>query len=291
MNSMNIILAELERMNCEMIHAYHARVLKQHTHLWQRVRCCVVWYIDQGSVDFLDEFGQHEVIEAGNWVFQMPDAQVNRAFSTDAIIISLRFRAHWENGRPLFGEANWKWMPDEQLPGLKKAAKDYLASVPWETKKQYNLMVRDTIMPVRDFWGIHANRYLFFELWYEAALKMGFKPQAPNTKEPRINQALAIIRDAIGQTNVPYKQITYHTKVSRAHIDRLFDEYLNTTPKAEHDRIRVEIAQDRIRQTHLPIKNIAFELGFRDASQFARWFKRLVGQNPNEVRRVGDRAE
>ena len=284
MTDVEISLADLDRLDCTMIHAYRATVQHQHSHMRQRVPWCVVWLIEQGHVDFLEDHDQHHVFHAGEWVFQMPDAQVNRAFSTDASIISLRFYARWSNGRPLFGEANYKAMHDKQLPGLKTAALNYLKVVPWVKNKQYNIQAYKLKVTVNDFWEIHEARSAFLGQWYKAALKMGFIAQAPFTTDARVDQALHLINEAKQQGNVPYQEMCQTLSISRAHLDRLFQKYIGHSPKAEHDRIRIEYALDRIRDHHVPIKKIAFDLGFQDASQFARWFKRLLGQNPNVAR-------
>lgn len=284
MHDVEVSLADLDSLDCRMVHAYRAPVLYQHSHLRHRVPWCVVWLIEHGSVDFLEDSDVHHVYRAGEWVFQMPDAQVNRAFSKDASIISIRFYARWPNGRPLFGEANYKAMHDKQLPGLKAAALKYLEVVPWVKNKQYHLHAYKLKVPINQFWDIHTARSAFLGQWYKAAIKMGFKEQAPYTTDARVDQALRFIAEAKQEGNVPYQEICQTLSISRAHLDRLFQKYIGHSPKAEHDRIRIEHALDRIRDHQIPIKKIAFELGFQDASQFARWFKRLLGQNPNAAR-------
>lgn len=61
------------------------------------------------------------------------------------------------------------------------------------------------------------------------------------------------------------------------------------TGKTAQEYIRcklVEEAKHRIINTHKTINEIAYEFGFKYPQHFSRFFRRVVGQNPNEYRNV-----
>ena len=55
--------------------------------------------------------------------------------------------------------------------------------------------------------------------------------------------------------------------------------------RALHDELRSERARFWLAETDLPVERIAERLGYADASNFARCFRRWVGQTPREYRR------
>jgi AraC-like DNA-binding protein len=57
--------------------------------------------------------------------------------------------------------------------------------------------------------------------------------------------------------------------------------------KAIHDDARSERARDLLHECQLPINQIGAALGFKDAREFRRAFKRWTGATPSEVRKRG----
>jgi len=54
------------------------------------------------------------------------------------------------------------------------------------------------------------------------------------------------------------------------------------------NRARAERARFYLRQTNLPLKEIALELGFSELSAFSRAFKSWTGETPQTCRDVGE---
>jgi AraC-like DNA-binding protein len=61
-------------------------------------------------------------------------------------------------------------------------------------------------------------------------------------------------------------------------------QFLRTSFQNELDHVRVEVAQQLLRQTKLGIKEVAFEVGCASASHFSELFARLAGVLPSEWR-------
>ena len=49
---------------------------------------------------------------------------------------------------------------------------------------------------------------------------------------------------------------------------------------------KIEIAQDMLVETDMPVINIAYELSYNEPNYFSKAFKRKVGMSPTEYREI-----
>ncbi len=73
--------------------------------------------------------------------------------------------------------------------------------------------------------------------------------------------------------------------VTRAHLSRLFNRHLGTTPMRHLWRVRLENATRLLRETGLSIGEIAARTGFQNPFHLSRLVKRIYGVSPREWRR------
>ena len=72
--------------------------------------------------------------------------------------------------------------------------------------------------------------------------------------------------------------------VTRAHLHEACLRGTGRTPlKLLHERL-IEEARLRLEQTQMPVEQVGYSLGFRDAGYFNRFFKRLTGHAPGAHR-------
>ncbi len=77
--------------------------------------------------------------------------------------------------------------------------------------------------------------------------------------------------------------------VTRGYLHQACLRATGRTPLAlVHDRL-IEEARLRLEQTGMPVEQVAYSLGFRDAAYFNRFFKRLTGQSPGAFRQMAAR--
>ena len=69
-------------------------------------------------------------------------------------------------------------------------------------------------------------------------------------------------------------------------VERLFLRHLNVTPGRYYMRLRLERARELLRQTNLPILDVAIATGFTSHSYFAQSYRHLFGRPPSEERRT-----
>lgn len=77
--------------------------------------------------------------------------------------------------------------------------------------------------------------------------------------------------------------------VSTATLHRMFLERFGLPPARFLTRLRLEYAAKALKQTTLPIAEIAFRAGYRDQSAFSRAFRRELGETPARYRGAIDR--
>lgn len=103
-------------------------------------------------------------------------------------------------------------------------------------------------------------------------------------RDPDIGRAIAELhRD-------PGKEWTVQRLAAAAHLSkstfmRRFDRLLGESPAEHVRRWRMLVAQDRLRDEHVPVATLARELGYRSETSFHRAFVAATGRTPGSVRR------
>lgn len=79
--------------------------------------------------------------------------------------------------------------------------------------------------------------------------------------------------------------------LSKDHLIRLFKKEIRVTPLHYINKKKIEYAQLKLITENIPIKEIAFRLGFEDQSYFNRIFRKMTGDTPLNYRRTHERQE
>jgi transcriptional regulator GlxA family with amidase domain len=72
--------------------------------------------------------------------------------------------------------------------------------------------------------------------------------------------------------------------MSPRNFARVFAKEMNTTPALFVERLRVEVARQRLEESQQSLKRIATECGFRSVSVMRGVFQRLLGTPPGQYR-------
>ena len=115
-------------------------------------------------------------------------------------------------------------------------------------------------------------------------------PQAaPDPDEmARLQRVLAHVRENL-DSNLSVRRLAELTGLSASCFARWFRRRLGVTPHAYVVKIRVERAVDLIRDTRLPLAQIALEVGFSSQACLNVAFRRHVGVPPGSLRKIGSR--
>ncbi len=85
--------------------------------------------------------------------------------------------------------------------------------------------------------------------------------------------------------DISRKEIMNHAGVSTSVGSRIFQEFLHETLVNHLIKVRIKHASELLRNTDLPISEIAFRCGFRDSNYFSLQFKKQTGYSPRQFAR------
>ena len=86
--------------------------------------------------------------------------------------------------------------------------------------------------------------------------------------------------------HTPFSLDTLSSLINKSRVQtlRIFRNDFNTTPGAYFQQRRLQAAQQYLENTHVPIKDIAAQLGFANEFHFSAWFKKQSSCSPRKFR-------
>ena len=106
-------------------------------------------------------------------------------------------------------------------------------------------------------------------------------------QDPRLLRRLLRARDrmdAASHEEWPVSRLAEVSGVSEAHFARSFAQAFGVPPHRYLLTRRIERAKALLRDTDLPIIDIAFETGWNSLGTFGRVFRDVTGRSPTELR-------
>ena len=85
-------------------------------------------------------------------------------------------------------------------------------------------------------------------------------------------------------TKITLEEISEHVGMSKSYVSKIFNEGMGMSISAYVNKTRVEKSKRLLRDTELPIVEIANLTGFEDQSYFTKQFKAETGLSPKEFR-------
>jgi AraC-like DNA-binding protein len=90
--------------------------------------------------------------------------------------------------------------------------------------------------------------------------------------------------DAASHKEWPVRRLARDSNVSEAHFARSFKEAFGVPPHRYLLTRRIERAGALLRDTDLPVTDIAFQTGWNSLGTFGRTFRDVTGESPGEFR-------
>ena len=141
----------------------------------------------------------------------------------------------------------------------------------------------------------YVKRYRDMPLWQKMELRGAilllfsrFMRQAvPHvwTTDERLKRVIAYVHGHIGQT-IGADELADVACLTKPYMIRLFKQELGISPLQYINQKKVERAQLLLYTSDMPVKEVAYALGFSDHSYFIRLFRKLTGLTPQEYRRL-----
>lgn len=101
----------------------------------------------------------------------------------------------------------------------------------------------------------------------------------------RIRRALTFARQNLNQP-LPIERLAEAASLSLRQFGRAFRKETGETPAKAVERLRVEAAQIKLRDSSEPVEQIAMAVGFNDPEKMRRAFVKIHGMSPQSVRRI-----
>jgi AraC-like DNA-binding protein len=103
------------------------------------------------------------------------------------------------------------------------------------------------------------------------------------------SEALEAIAHRHGDPDLSLASVAHEIATSRRQLQRALAEVGGTSFSRELQRIRMERAAELLLAGSLPVQVVAGAVGYRQAAQFAKVFRRHYGVSPSSFRRQSDR--
>ena len=93
------------------------------------------------------------------------------------------------------------------------------------------------------------------------------------------------IRERLGE-RLSVERLAEQAAMSPRHFARAFAAETGMTPAKAVERLRLEVARERVEASREPIDRVAEAVGFGDPERMRRAFLRAFGQPPQALRRA-----
>ncbi|HWL53914.1 MAG TPA: AraC family transcriptional regulator [Chthoniobacteraceae bacterium] len=277
---------------------------------WTIVRCGLSWVYDglvnpryrvlreylpeqaailirQGSMEVAGREGK-VTGKVGEWIF-LNEGFIQRRFSKDARILSIRFHWRWPGGQPLFEWPLAVCLASAAFPRLETEG----ARLEKAVRERYcggHLTLPGAMGDLDSYLEVQH----FFMAWlqaYAASLSgQGYPITRCEIGDPRILQAVRILDHQPLEHPLREAGLAAQVHLSPGQLNRLFGQQFGLSPFRYLERRRFAEAMARLRGSDTPLKRIALELGFNSLSHFSSWFRRKTQVSPNEFRKTGPSA-
>ena len=114
-------------------------------------------------------------------------------------------------------------------------------------------------------------------------------PSSASANDAKFIESLEfLVRQAMVSGKVDFEEIESKMFVSRTHLNRKVKSITGETTSDLVQRIRISTAKDLLRNSALPIWEVAQKCGINDAAYFSTLFKKSVGKTPAQYRNDGE---
>lgn len=97
-----------------------------------------------------------------------------------------------------------------------------------------------------------------------------------------IEPAIRYIKKNYKLPNLTNETVAKECNISEVYLRKLFNKYLNVTPKQYITELRLQKARQLLSEGVLKINSVSEECGFQSSYNFSRFFKEKTGITPTE---------
>lgn len=138
---------------------------------------------------------------------------------------------------------------------------------------------------IRDGYQAAAHAYAFIMELYRHAVKN----TGTAAFSPPIAHSINYVRTCYDE-DISLEHLAQQAELSKYHFARLFLKETGTTPMKYVAKIRMEAAVRLLRETTLPVAEIADRVGFASGNYFGKVFQYFAGMTPSQFRSSRNRV-
>lgn len=239
------------------------------------------WLILRGNV-VLKQPGKTVTAGAGEWVLPWPGERYQE-FSEDACILSVRFNANWPDGKPLFENGLSAVIKAADFPLLEKKARLLLISAQ-QVIPGNKYGISTATIPFESFFEVKEALLKWVNEYWRTLCAIGLRPTRVGIRDERVVKALQCLDMLPLSAQLRENNLAAESGLGVSQFVRIFREQLDETPKQYFDHRRHEYCRQMLANSNVPIKEIAYNLGFSRLSDFSAWVKNQFNVPPRVFR-------
>ena len=144
--------------------------------------------------------------------------------------------------------------------------------------KRLRVLLKD-FRPVAE----HKAVVVAFNLLF-AASEACLRTARPDKHDDRIETARSQLSRHFSNPDLSVRSLARDARMNRSMFSRLFHQRVGVSPKQYLTSLRINRAATFLKETNLPVREIARQTGFRDMPYFIRAFRRGIGLSPGRFR-------
>jgi len=118
----------------------------------------------------------------------------------------------------------------------------------------------------------------------------GIAQQVAGTKEPTADEAFLLklqtmIEQNLGDEDFSVQSLSEMMAMDRTVLYRRMQAVTGISPSVYIKQIRIDVAKHLLRETDMPVSDIAYKTGFSTVKYFSTTFKETVGMLPSDYRK------
>ena len=282
-----IKLMDWSRLRTELLWAYEGPPLSPHFHTVE-VDTVMCWLLLKGTVTAQSPTCGPITVKAGQWLFVAMDKTAHD-FSPDAQIISLRLVIHWPTGQPLYNHHQWICFESSEYPQLLTHARKLIKQAERIVKmspdpQQLRTRLASVPCEFEDYLTLENATLRWAHIYDRTMQKLGVKRMTITPIDGRVSECLKLLDQLPMDRQFNETQLARSPGLSLSQLNRIFVQAMNCTPKSYADNLRLNDTIKLLTTTPIPLKELAFTMGFKQPSHFASWFKKKTGLYPKEYR-------
>jgi AraC-like DNA-binding protein len=241
------------------------------------------WYLRSGRLSFSTPRGVLH-LRPGQWLM-LPEGPATHVFSANARLLSIHYRCQWPSGENLL-RSNGLVISGARHPRLEKQAArlERFVRRSFPGLPSYQAYPRQ-VSGYGGFLRLQALFYAWLEDWMEIVAAHGAGWTRLRPGDDRLLRAMRCLNEAPLSGGFPRQLLAKETGLSLVHLNRLWSLEFGSSLRRSWEKRLLQQAKDALADPALPVKELAYRLGFGSDSLFVNWFRRLVRMSPGAYRR------